>query len=482
MHSQAQLSNFLRQWRALYRSKPSLEFDPEWLWTMYRAYWGFLTQILGANHELLACNKKQWTILEKTVKKPETLDHRSRRGGKTLKLSHMLVFFSELGFGAGSLAGKVIYRCPFDNQIKGLRQWLKKNPFFVKDRRQVGEIDLLDHIEPLDVSLLSEGKTTGLECAVLVEDEYSTIPKGTVMEGHAKQARAFLAKGATETKRHIHASSGRVNTVFEDDYHFLYEFDPDACISMPWWECPWITQDYIEKERARNFDAAYFIEEQFECKWVCATGQFFDQSKLHIIGQTCTDEFIRSHGIKPTSAGIDFNGASVGHICYEVCWDQDHTIYVFKERIFQHVREIADYIRANPMINVEVEGCESGRGGGYNAGFADHLQEYEVRCSYQDWTEENVKRHRLALLQKCDVVVYPDCKWFLKNFKESTFDPKGDTDGRPKLLKTADQHGLDAVLHALATGGTIDFAQFQQIETQQYQDLIDMVRTRSRVY
>ena len=447
---------------------------------MFEIYWGFLRTILGDDHDLLVCNDKQWKAYETVIKHPESLNHRSRRGGKTLLLSHMCCFFNILRFGKGSLSGKVIYRCPRINQLKGLRQWLKLNPFYIKSRKAEYEVDFFDQLWPLDLACLSDSTCVGLECAVLIEDEYSTIKKDTQMHLWMKDSRAFLAKGEIWEKRHIHASSGRKNSPFEDDYLYLHANDPAAVIVMPWAECPWITKSYIDKEKAKNFMNTHWIDEQYDCQWVLASGSFFDQSKLHIIGLNDQYEDVLAT-VMPTSGGVDFNGEVVGHILLLMHYDKQNTLYLFKEIVFQHVYEIAAWIKEHPEITVEVEGTETGRGGGYNAGFAANLQEYECECQYNAWNDEMEKPYRLFILGKCDVFVSPECPWFIRNFKAATFDPAGDKHGRPKLLKTADQHGLDCCLHGIAAAGDIDIIKPRGADSfrdQEFNQLVDSIKMR----
>lgn len=455
----------------MYRSKPDKEYDPDWLWYIFVVYWRFLKSILPPTHDLIQCTMKQWKGYEIAIKKPESLHHQSRRSGKTLKLSVVMVFFAELGFGP--CKGKVIYRCPHVNQLKGLKQWLKQNPFYVKTRKAEYEVDLFECPFPLDVACISESTNVGLECSVLIEDEYSTIDKESEIYIWMLDTKAFLAKGAIHEKRHISASSGRKNTPFEDEYLYLYEHDPDAYFRMPWTECPWINQAFIDKEKKKMFDAAYWIEEQYECLWVAAHGNFFDQSKLHIVDQAFLSRFA------PNVGGLDWNGESVGHVMGVGFWDEEN-LYLLDEIIFKTVPDVNRFINDHPEIEFEVEGRPKTMG--FNAGFSDHLQSLDTRCSYQNWgdKDDNVKDRRLALMQKCNVYCSAKNRWFIKNHKEATYDKK--VTMMPKLLKTADQHGLDYALHMLHGGGSLDMvAQIPYQSAQNLDDMSDMIRMRSRV-
>ena len=478
--NQNDLHDFLLQWREYYRSKAAKEFDPEWLWEMFRSYWAFLQAILGADHELLVCNAKQWQAYKIAVQHPESLNHRTRRGGKTLMLSHLCVFFAELGFGPGSLSGKVIYRCPHTSQLKGLLQWLKQNPFFIRRRKLDNEVLFFESQHPLDLACLSTSTSVGMECAVLIEDEYSTIKKGGELAAWVKDSRAFIAKGETWEKRHIHASSGRKNSPFEDDYEFLLKEDPEAIIVMPWAECPWITASYIAKEKRRHFMSKYWIEEQYECLWVLEGGSFFDQKKLHIVGQDGVPEDILTL-CRPTSAGLDFNGSATGHVMLLMYYDQRHTIYIFKEIIFQEIFEIARWIKEHPEIAVEVEGTPTGRGGGYNAGFAATLQEMGVTATYEAWNDPEIKALRVGILHRSEVYAHPSCRWFIKNFKEGGIDKSKDIAGQTTLKKTTDQHGVDACLHGIGSAGNLDVLGPQPQDyyaNQQFESFVDGVKFR----
>lgn len=440
---------------------------------MFIIYWNFCKKVLPKGHDLVQVNAMQWHSYEIAVKKPESLHHQSRRSGKTLKLSHLLVFFCLLEFGP--CHGKVIYRCPHVNQLKGLKQWLRRNPFYIKTRKQDYEVELVLNPFPLDVACISPSTNTGLECSVLVEDEYSTIAKESELFTWMLDTRAFLAKGSVDHKRHIHASSGRKNTPFEDDYLFLCENDPDAIFVMRWYETNWITKEFIEKERSRNFEAAWWIEEQYECLWVAAHGNFFDENKLHVVDPSQLARY------NPNVGGLDWNGDNVGHIMGVGYWDDiNNKLYLLDEIVFKTVKQVHDYIEAHPLIEFEVEGRPKQMG--FNAGFSDHLQTLDTRCSYQNWdnSEENIKDRRLALLQKAEIYCTDRNRWFIKNHKEATYDKK--VTMMPKLLKTADQHGLDYCLHMLHSGSAIDFTEKAMLpNTQSIDDLVDMVHMRSRI-
>jgi len=432
---------FIQYLRTYYRSKD--QYNTQHLQECFFMYIQFLKKILGEHHELIQMTDRQKDAFKLALSKPESIWHRSRRSGKTLGVSHLLIFFALIEFGI--CHGKVIYRTPYVNQLKGIKQWLKQNPFFISVRKQEYEVDILGCKFPLDVACISDATSSGLECSVLIEDEYQDIDHDSELETWARDTRAFLLKGELFKKRHIHISTGRVNTMFEADYQALLEYDPDAIDIMPWWECDWITQDQIDKDKRANFDAVYWIEEQYECRWVNASGQFFHQDNLHIVQNNYFDEL----GLSATLGGLDWNGEETGHIMLIGCWDgYSDQLYLIDELRFDKVSEVDEYIRSH-NINVEVEGKPKQMG--YNAGFSDHLRDLHTQnVTYQNWGEEGVKDQRLSILQRCQVYVSQKCRWFIKNFREATF-KKDDKDTLPKLKKLNNQHGLDACLHMLHT-------------------------------
>lgn len=446
-----------------------------------------MSNLLGRDHELLVCNRRQWDAYKTSITHYESLDHRSRRCGKTLALSHKVCFFNLLQFGEGSLKGLVIYRTPSENQLKGLRQWIRKHPFYVKWDSKEHEITLFGaESTPINANAITETTTTGLECSVLCFDETQGIKKHTIQFIQYGECMAFLAKGAANTKRLMHSSSGRVNTPFHDAYLLLCARDPSAIVTMPYTQCPWITEEHVQRERDRNFMIPYFVEEQYECQWVLVTGHFFDQTKLHIVGfQGCADLPAQQH-LEPNCAGVDFNGDVPGHVLSLCYYNGENLIVVFKEIIFQHIGDLAQWIRDHPHIPVEVEGGQprNGRvsGGAYNAGFADHLQEYGLPVAYEDWSEARVKQYRLAQLQKCEIYTYPHCKWFIKNYKEATYDEKGNVDGRPKLKKTDDQHGLDATIHGIGSASDIDIINPTAVEELEMRSFGATMRSLGGIY
>jgi hypothetical protein len=462
----------------MYRAKPSLEYDPKYLWKMFQIYWQWGSKNYP-DTDLWQITKRQWKGYEIAITKPESLHHQSRRTGKTLKLSHLTIFFALLEFGP--CHGVVIYRAPHTVQLDGYLKWLRRNPFFVRFQEKLGNITVLGCRDPCNANCISVNTSSGLECSVLLEDEYSTVKRSDkVMNINLKDCRAFLAKGTVLQKRHIHASSGRKKSPFFDDYRMMMEVDPTAYFMMTWQECPWITKEFVDKEKMRNFNAVWWVEEQYECKWVDAAGTFFDQSRLKIIGRDVPETFFKDKGIIPRNAGLDWNGPNVGHVLIEGAY-HELELYLMHEVTFWQVPEVKQYTLDHPTVSLEVEGKP--KKDAYNAGFSDHLQSIGCQCSYQGWDAYNgIKDYRLGVLQRMTVYVHPSCKHFIKNFEEASYDEE-ETEGC-RLQKTADQHGLDACLHLIGTGSVLDVVKptnFEQYVQYQKQFDFDMIRMRSRV-
>ena len=132
-------------------------------------------------------------------------------------------------------------------------------------------------------------------------------------------------------------------------------------------------------------------------------------------------------------------------------WDGTD-LYLFKQHRFTNVPDVKTWLDAHSWYTNEVEGKPKTGGGGYNAGYADHLMSLGAQCQYNMW-EDNSKDLRLALLQRATVYVHPECSWFIRNWNEATFKKSL----VPQLEKTPTQHGLDCALHMVNTGGGIDF-------------------------
>jgi len=442
-------------------------YNPTVLWKMFTLYYTFLRQT--ADKQLTTSSAKQIEAYKLAVTKPECAIWRTRRGGKTIMMTVLEVFWSILNFG-DAYSGKVVHRTPHTDQLKMYHIWMRLNPFVTKINNQSHEISIIAS-ETIWSGCTSYSNSDGYGCSVLYEDEWGKTDLDKIIYEYLQSTRLFIVEGCVEGKRHLHASTAQYGSVFAQDMEFLEDEDPLLVHRMPWTDCPWLSKETIEKERRKHFANNSFIAEEFNCELVPKGGLFFFPRNWAIMGVDPNWPIVMK---QITHGGLDFNGAKTGHIMVEGHWDEENKIvYILKETRFDTTQSIADYFAMNAYISYEVEGMP--KRDGFNAGFAQHLLEIEARCLYQAW-DKTQKGRRLVTMQNSMLVVHPSCKWVIKNLREAICDPKS---LKVELLKKNNQHGIDAVMHMLHAGGSmLDIANPQHVSPsqRQFDDVLQMMQ------
>ena len=368
---QAAKRQFIRELRKRHFAAAN-PYDPNHLWQLWIYYWKFLVQF--GPKRLTECTKQQWQAYEMHVKLPETIDVRTRRGGKSLMLANLTFFFAIIKFGR--YEGKVIYRAVFDKQLIQFKDWCRKNPFFVKfseKDKDYGKCMYILDSEPASVDELSEASTASLGASVLLLDEGGKAKSGLVKDQYCRYARGMVIEGLMGERRIIHASTPATNTYFEEIYLYLRnKEDKDQIqyiITITYHECPWITEDDIKEERELNLNDTWVVPQEFECQWLAHGGNFFDQDHLKILGRDGIPiDLFEQMKLSPSSAGLDWNGKLTGHILYEIYWDGSSAeLYIINETRLNEVTDVKYWIDSHPGIPLEVEGQP--KSDGFNAGF-----------------------------------------------------------------------------------------------------------------
>ena len=119
------LSQFKKAILEYYKDPKKNPYDPQHLWDTYRIYFNFLR--IYADPRITQVTVLQWQADEIHIKESETIDWRTRRGGKSIMLSRFAPFFALIEFG--KYEGQVIYRCPYADQLQQFKFWLHKIPF-----------------------------------------------------------------------------------------------------------------------------------------------------------------------------------------------------------------------------------------------------------------------------------------------------------------------------------------------------------------
>jgi hypothetical protein len=374
----------------------------------------------------------------------KTIWHRTRRGGKSLGLSVLAVFFSLIEFGYRSTKGKVVWRAPFRDQLEQAQDWLKLNPF-------VEYIDNDNNVEilmsqPIDMSCISSGKVASKGAAVLIMDEYKKIGKDLKMYKDAVEAYGMLAEGPVDFKRMISASTGQRNTLFHDQF-----LSGEWCYCRhPYKDCGWISEEFIESERLSNPEDPWYIEQEYECVWVARGGSAFrniyivDMEGKRVIHGAEQYKF-GDHPFFPLNwqfptarkAGVDFND-SAGHYVMIGSTD-DEAVYLNQEYVVSSVAELKKF---GDLYSMEIESGPFE----INIQNAKKCVEQKVKCIHRNWDKDVIAARFRELMDKMIVINKHNAPITLRNLEESVFD---ETARDSKLKKRSDQHGLDATMHMI---------------------------------
>jgi hypothetical protein len=430
---------FARQLKQLY------EFGEYDLVSLYKMYLGFVKTF--GEKELR--QYVQWQVeaevgalynpkVDNTKIPLETVDIRTRRGGKSRKLSMIAVFAALLGL-------RVIWRTPFTNQLDQASIWFSKNPFVKRIQiNQLHRVDVVNQEYHVNIGILSPAQSAGLECNMLIFDEGGWVEKNKKLYQNYKECRPFVA--SCSPKWIIHATTPARYTAVEEAYQEAQQYEVEWDTQLTWLhtdvDCPWITEEWVEKERLLNLDTPWYVDQNYKCKWVVYGGAVFNNIKVDPAAvleiQTHRNNFIQ--------AGTDFNGEVAGHYLVESILRDDIT-YILKETRFTDLSFLNDWKASHPLSSLELED------GLFNTQFTDQTKRMGLDCTYLEWNEQS-KMERIARVKNKIILIDPQtAPLTYRNLLEAGYDQNSRL---PKLEKRTDQHGLDAYLHSEHyTEGTI---------------------------
>ena len=378
------------------------------------------------------------------VENYKTQWHRTRRGGKSMGLANLAVFYAIILFGYRANKGKVVWRAPYSDQLQQAQEWLKQNPFVMRISSE-NDVYILDS-PTCDMGSLTSGKVASKGASVFIMDEYKKVNKGHKMYADAKEAYGMLAEGDNAQKRMISASTGQRLTEFHDQY-LSGEWEYSL---IPWKLCPWITEDFIESERKGNLQDPWYILQEYDCVWVNRGGAAFNN--IYIVNmeeKTIINGADRwkfgDHPFfplnwtfpQPRKAGVDFNESS-GHYLVVGSVD-DEAIYVNFERVLGTIAELKAY---GHIYRMEIESGPFKM----NMLCAQECRQLDIPCYEAVWTDILIAQRFKILRSKMIIVDYLTAQATLTNLEEAVFDENA---RESKLKKRPDQHGLDALMHMI---------------------------------
>ena len=363
----------------------------------------------------------------------------SRRGGKSRTLSIIGVFLDILEL-------VVVWRSPYSSQLQQAELWFQMNPFVSKTSIPTKNSVSVYLSPDINISVLSPGKVASLDADILIYDEGGWVSKDAKLYEYYKASSPMIA--ASKNKHIIHTSTPARYTVIDDEYHNLKGLEEKYKTKFtslhPWQDCYWITEEWIEQERDKNKDCPWYVEQNYECKWVTYGGTVF--TNVIPLGDSNYPTFKKDYFIErkmnPTHAGVDFNGDINQHYIVSIKYD-DNFVYVLKEEQFLDLHKLVDYPN---HISLEVED------GIFNNKYTNQLKRMGLNCIYNiNWTEDS-KDLRMEELRKRTIIIDPlTCPTTYDNLLTAAFDPNSRV---PHLEKRKDQHGLDSLLHAIHTNAS----------------------------
>ena len=370
----------------------------------------------------------------------------TRRGGKTRNLTIIAVFLAILGY-------KVMWRASFTDQLNMAKFWFGKNPFFIRAimGQQDNRIEIL-HSPAINFDVIAPGKTQSRGVDVLIIDEECMIVKDSAKYDIYEKLRACVLD--SRFKHILHGTTSELNTVAEINFFFLKDQEVrdntryTAERDCDW--CDWITPEVIEGERLLHEDDPYYVDMQYYLKWTVPGGKVFNNIIRE--GDPKYPEYPLGFldKIVPQFGGVDFNGDINEHYLV-LCDYNDHFVYITHEIKFTDLEELFKLDYQN--ISLELED------GLYNDQFTKQTKAKGLRCIYNlNWTGEkggDKKMIRVQELRNRLIIINKGrCPQTWKNLNQCAWNR---FKLRTEIVKTKDQHGLDALLHAMHPyGGSAD--------------------------
>jgi len=419
----------------------------------FRIYLGFIKQF---SDERYACYTKwQREDMEMSLYNPaidttrevlETAWNYSRRGGKSRDLTVIATFFTILKF-------LVIWRATYSDQLGQAAYWFELNPFVEKVQTSSNKI-LVYNSPSINISVLSPGKVASREADILIYDEGGWCFNHLALYEWYKASRPMIA--ASKFKHIIHASTPARSTAYHEEWMNLKNLEIKHNTKFtsfhPWQDCHWITKEFVEQEREKHIDCPWYIEQNYECKFVVYGGAVF--TNYITLGDPHYPQF--PYGFLDTKnahyAGVDFNGEIVGHYLVKIDYD-DKYIYVLSEEVFRDLNYLGELPLTrwfgDPILSLEIET------GLFNDQFADQCKRLGILAVYQEFTEDFKAKRIEELRNRTIIIDRLKCPVTYRNLQEASYDQNSRL---PKLEKRTDQHGLDALIHAMHdTSGKIHF-------------------------
>jgi len=379
----------------------------------------------------------------------ETLWRWSRRIGKSQKLSALAVFGALMDL-------MIVWRATYTDQLQQAGAWFDMNPFVRENKIGTKNLIGVYGSPDINIAVLSEAKVASRGADWLIYDEGGWCFTEHKKYEYYEASRAMIMD--SQDKRITHASTPAKMTSFHNAFMFLekqeHKLDTTLTSHHPWSDSTWITKKAIDRERELHSDCPWYIQQNYDALWIIYGGAVFtnvieegDPNSYPSFKNGFLEEMKLKRGI--TNWGVDFNGESTQHYRVGIVYD-DYYVYVLEETKFLDLLELDDLIGS-----VEVED------GLFNNVFTDQLRRMGIPVRYAAWggkqgkydsaKQANYDTRKQARVQELQnrkgiVINKRTCPMTWKNLLEAGNDKNSRL---PKLAKRPDQHGLDALLHAM---------------------------------
>jgi len=398
----------------------------------------------------------------------ETLWRWSRRLGKTQKETVLAVLGALMDY-------KVVWRATYTDQLQQAGAWFNMNPFVRENKISSKNIVGVYGSPDINIAVLSEAKVASRGADWLFYDEGGWCFTDHKKYEYYEASRAMIMD--SQDKRITHVSTPAKKTSFRNAWEFLkkqeHKLNTTLTSHHPWSDSTWITQKAIDRERELHSDCPWYIQQNYDAEWVVPGGAVFtniieegDPNGPRKPDGTLKfyngflEAFKNKWGVQHW--GVDFNGQNTQHYRIGINYDADY-VYVLEETKFLDLWELDG-----------LSGTTEVEDGLFNNVFTDQLKRMGVQppVRYAAWggkqgkydsakqaNYDTRKQARVQELQNRKIVINKhDCPTTLKNLHEAGFDKNSRL---PKLAKQQDQHGLDALLHAMhkSSGGGIYISQ-----------------------
>lgn len=374
----------------------------------------------------------------------ETAWNCTRRYGKSRNLTIIAVFFCLLN-------KEVIWRTPYSTQLKQAGKWFSWNPFVEEVAINTKNTVFVYGSTSIDIGVLSVGRAASQECDILIYDEGGWVEIDKVLYEIYKASRPMIAN--SNFKVIIHASTPARYTAFDEAWQDIKVKEDETKLRLtsehPYQDCYWVSDEFVEDERRKNADTPWFVEQNYECKWVVYGGAVFNN--IYEVHTSMGMEYAQKlAGSAITHIGVDFNAGDnmKPHYLLTMGFDAEF-VYIKDEYTFTNLQFLFD--RRWSRLSMEVEDKL------WNEQFTTQLRRMGLDCIYNGWTKEE-KMYRVQELRSRKILIdKTKAPLTYKNLLEAAYDKKSRL---ASLEKRIDQHGLDCALHGLhEASGEIYFSE-----------------------